>query len=163
MSEPGSEDGRPRIGYVIVLLGTVGFAVSCFIPFLERPPLLDPVFPERTLYWQYVGAQPSGYLAEQVGGFLSLFGGVATITLISVLGLRGGSQRWTPVALAAAALIWLFTWTGDLLNFSGLAPEAVEAGYWAVLASVVVVAVGTIIVIVEARGSAVARPNTGVG
>lgn len=126
-------------GYVIVLVGVAGFVVSCFLPWAE---VIGGNLAPDSLYRLVVRTE--GSFAEQLGGFLYLFAGAATIGLIAIIGVVGG-RRWTPVALAAVAVAWSLTWVGTLLYQSGFFTPH-RSGYWSLLISVLVVALGTIVV-----------------
>jgi hypothetical protein len=129
---------------VVVLIGAVGFVVSCFLPYTN---FALPPADSWSLY--RVAVLGPGNTAQHVGGFLYLFAGVATIAWISLSGLLR-PRRWTPFALVAVSVAWSLAWIGSLVNQSGfLNPYPV--GYWSLLVSIGVVLVGTIVVWVSAR------------
>jgi hypothetical protein len=147
-----SPDGGPRAGgYVIVLLGVVGFVVGCFLPYLSGNFLpAEGTISLFRLIW--LGA---GRPFEQVGGVLYLFAGAATVGVIALMGI-GRQRAWTPRALVAGAAAWTLTWIGVLMNQAGFGPH--EVGYWVVLASMGMAIIGTAVVWVSAR--ALAREPT---
>ena len=114
-----------------------------FFPYFDLPQPEPPSgfrqLPERTLYRDFVLNRVR--LAGVLGGLLSLFGGVAVISIISVLALRGAPPRWFQGALAIAVVVWSLPWIGWLLML--WAPRFLDIGYWSVVASIAVVAVGT--------------------
>jgi len=117
-------DKGPSVnGYVIVLLGVVGFVVGCFLPYLSGNFLpAEGTISLFRLIW--LGA---GRPFEQVGGVLYLFAGAATVGVIALLGI-GLRRAWTPPALVTGAAAWTLTWIGVLMNQAGFGPHAV--GYW---------------------------------
>jgi hypothetical protein len=94
---------------------------------------------------------PGGPVAS-VGGVLSLFAGVATLAWVAIAGVRG-TRDWTRPALAAVTIAWSLTWVGTLFSVSGSLPP-LRMGYWVLLVSVGVIAIGTIMVWVSARADA---------
>src|SRR5262245_34551103 len=69
-------------GYVVVLLGVVGFVVSCFLPFYGGPILGAG---ESVSLYRLVVDPPIG--GGLVGGVLYLFAGAATVGVISLIGI----------------------------------------------------------------------------
>jgi hypothetical protein len=142
---------RVRSGYVISLIGALAFVVSCFLPYEEiltagaHGTGSDSVSFYRVLSL----GQPTPL--TRAGAFLFLFAGAATTAWIAVEGIRRG-PRWAPSALFGASIAWSLTWLGLLLNQSRFSDfSTLLAGYWALLVSVGVVAVGAIAVWVSAR------------
>ena len=85
-----------------------------------------------------------------MGGFLYLFGGVATLAWIAIAGIRG--SRWTRTALAAVTVAWSLTWIGSLLGISRLAFDVPRrVGWWVLLLGVAVVVIGTIVTWISDR------------
>ena len=140
---------RPRweVGYLVVLVGVVGFIVSCFLPYLFLG-----VTRSMSLYQLVVRAGFSQTVVQIIGGFLQLFAGAGTVALIALAGTRHGrhAHRWLPFALAAATAAWSLTWIGVLLSQSQIVGSE-GVGYWSALVSLGVVIVGTIVVWVFAR------------
>jgi hypothetical protein len=140
-------------GYVIVLLGVVGFVFGCFLPYLGGSFL--PAEGSLSLFrlvWSPVGGP-----FEHVGSVLSLFAGAATVCVIALLGI-GRRRAWTPRALVAGAAAWTLTWIGVQMTQAVFGPKAV--GYWVVLASMGTAIIGTVVVLVSARADA-REPTTG--
>jgi lysylphosphatidylglycerol synthetase-like protein (DUF2156 family) len=129
---------RHSTGHIVVLVGVLGFVVSCFLPYAE-----------------VVGA-PGGYSVSlyrlltlgdatlaAAGGFLLLFAGAATIALISLAALMK-PRAWAFPALAAASIVWSLTSIGLLLGAFGLY-SSMNVGYWLIVVSIAVVVLGTIL------------------
>jgi hypothetical protein len=130
---------RHTTGYVVALIGVLGFVVSCFLPYAE-----------------VIGA-PGGYSVSlfrlltlgdstlaAVGGFLLPFAGAATIALISFAALMR-SRAWALPALAAASIVWSLTSIGLLLGAYGFY-SSLNVGYWLIVVSIALVVLGTILV-----------------
>jgi hypothetical protein len=144
---------RPSIvGYLVVLLGVAGWAVSCFLP-LYRAPGIDDA--KTALYRQWA----RGSIGMKLDGLLLLFGGVMAVGVISILCLRS-TRSWLRGALTGAVIVWSLTSTGFLITpvkeigqftasgwFLGI-------GYWCLLASLVCVVVGTAVALVSATNEA---------
>jgi hypothetical protein len=139
--------GSSSAGYVVVLVGAVTFVVGSFLPYwgstmggaagslsFFRLVVLPPF---QRADFDLVD------LIANVGGFLYLFGGVATLAWIAIAGIRG--SRWTRSALAAVTVAWSLTWIGSLFANTRLAPSR-RAGWWVLLLGVVVVVVGAIVI-----------------
>ena len=89
-----------------------------------------------------------------MGGFLFLFGGVATIALIAMAGIRG--YGWTRLVLAGATVVWSLTWIGMLLAQRSIPNAGRGVGWWVLLLGVAVVVIGTIVTwISESRAEGV--------
>jgi hypothetical protein len=139
------DTGPSASGYVIVLLGVVGFVVGCFLPYLSATFLPA----EGTISLFRVIWLGAGRPFEQVGVWLNLFAGAATVGVIALLGI-GRRRAWTPRALVAGTAAWTLTWIGVLMSQAAFGPH--EVGYWVLLASMGVAIVGTVVVWVSARG-----------
>lgn len=148
-SYDGGVDTRPPTspsasGYVIVLLGLVGFVVGCFLPYLGENflPGEGTVSLTRLVWSGAAGA------FEHVGALLNLFAGAATVGIIALWGISR-RRAWTPRgALVAGVAVWTLTWIGVLINQAGFGPH--EVGYWVLLASLGVAIIGTVVVLVSA-------------
>ena len=97
-----------------------------------------------------------GGFASQVGGLVSLFAGIAIIASVAIVLLRKRSQRWALPALVAVVAAWSLYWFGTLLWITEF-PAPREVGYWAVLLTVGLVTVGTIVSLLALRLRAAAR------
>jgi hypothetical protein len=149
------DTGPSASGYVIVLLGVVGFVVGCFLPCLSGVILArgeDSASLIR-LIWT-----PAEGPLEQLGALLNLFAGAATVGVVALLGV-GRQRGWTPRALVAGVAAWTLTWIGVLMNLEA-AFGPYEVGYWVLLASMGVAIIGTVVVWVSARAHA-REPITG--
>jgi hypothetical protein len=151
------EQPAPPVGPAIILVGAAGFVVACFLPFYEFAALpRDQATISRSLYRLNVTQVPSASFASQVGGFVSLFAGVAIIAAIAILCLRSRPQTWTLPALVTAVAVWSVWWFGTLLQSTAF-PLPREVGYWAVLLAAGVVTVGTIVSVLASRSRAAPR------
>jgi hypothetical protein len=70
---------RSRVGYAVVLLGGALFVATCFLPYYGFPGGRS-----VSLYDQRLVAQDGGY---ELGVIIFLFGGVATVLVIAIVGL----------------------------------------------------------------------------
>ena len=136
--QPG--DRASRLGYLIVLLGSAGFVVSCFFPYFGSAFGGESF---TTSFYRVVVLLPVGVVAH-IGGFLLLFVGVITVASISMLELRSPRRSWTFAAVTAAVVVWASTWIGTMLQTYELALSH-EIGYWALAVSIGVVVPGTAI------------------
>jgi hypothetical protein len=149
-------------GYIVVLIGLLGFAVSCFLPYLEAVG-----GGSRSLYQLIIQRDDahSAVLAA-VGGLLNLLAGPATIALISLAALKK-PRTWVFPALAAVSIVWSLTWVGILLNAYGFFSTTPGVGYWLIAFSIAVVVLGTILVGLsirarhrrQARGAVIEEPH----
>ena len=143
MHERPSEGSRS--GYVVVLIGAVGFVVSCFLPYtdFDLPGMVTPSF------YRLIVRTGGTATLERIGGSLYLFAGATIVAVIAIAGIAR-PRRWTPYALAAASAAWSLAWIGALLNTSGLISPK-RAGYWGLFVGIGVVVLGTIVALVSAR------------
>ncbi|MGH2967093.1 MAG: hypothetical protein ACRDMH_17170 [Solirubrobacterales bacterium] len=81
MDAPRQDRGRLPLGYLVVLSGSVGFVVGCFLPLYRIPFVHGRIF---TLYNQIVDGLGAP-LSHRLSGGLFLFAGVATVGTISIL------------------------------------------------------------------------------
>ena len=153
--ETRPETGPSPSGYVVVLLGVVGFVVGCFLPYLSGV-ILAPGEDSASLI-RLLWTPAEGPL-EQVGALLNLFAGAATVGAVALLGV-GRQRGWTPRALVAGVAAWTITWIGVLMG-QGASFGPHEVGYWVLLASMGVAIIGTVVVWVSARAHA-REPSTG--
>lgn len=144
MVDATPQRGVPRLGPTILFVGSIVFVVGCFLPLWEPPA----PFPGReltvSLYRLNVTGVASAGLRLKVGGFVSLFAGIAVIASITIAHVTGRFVRWSLPALVGAAAVWSPWWIGTLLRFSGI-QFALGVGYWLVLVGVGLVAAGTIV------------------
>ena len=135
---------RSRLGYAVVLLGAALFVTSCFLPYYG-------VAGERSisLYDQLLVAQGGGL---ELGAILFLFGGVATVVVVAIVGLTRGERPSLRAFLAGAVAAWSLTWLGSLLQAANLRDNALsgrlslEVGFWLQAVSIGVAVIGTILV-----------------
>ena len=84
----GVHPGRGRgfsIGYVIVLLGAALFVTSCFLPYYGFPGGHS-----LSLYDQQLVLQDGGL---ELSAILFLFGGVAAVLVVAIVGLTRGERH----------------------------------------------------------------------
>ena len=102
-----------------------------------------------TLYDQLLVAQGGGL---EVGAILFLFGGVATVVVVTILGLTRGERPSLGACLVGAVTAWSLTWIGPLLQTVTLRENVVtgrlslEVGFWLQAVSIGVGALGTTLV-----------------
>jgi hypothetical protein len=161
---------RSSLGYAIVLLGAALFMAACFLPYygyeFARGGSVSP-------YDQLIVAYGGGL---QLGSKLFLFGGVATVVVVALIGLiRRGRPSWRGF-LAGAVTAWSLTWIGSLLQSASLYGGgsirglSLEVGFLLQAVSIGVVIIGTILLVPRRRGAhehgapsiaAKAGPDTG--
>jgi hypothetical protein len=144
---------RGRLGYLVVLAGAAGFVASCFLPYYG---LTIPPDGSRTvsIYEQFVSLGPNDGGLD-VGALLFLFGGVASVAVVAVMGVTRRGLRPGAASLAAAVAAWSLTWIGLMIRevtFRG--GLSLEWGFWVQAVSVAVVIIGTIVVVATARAGA---------
>jgi hypothetical protein len=154
-------EGPPR-GYpaanVIVLFGAAAFVVSCFLPYYEVDFAPAGSDPSVSLYDQLQFGSDEWTL--YLGTLLLLFGAVAVVVALAIVGVRRRGYRiWTPGMLAVAVLTWASTWFGVLLRqesflSSDVAEASLAAGFWLQTVSVAVVVLGAVAGLVTARRGA---------
>jgi uncharacterized membrane protein len=146
-------DRAGALAYIVALSGAAVFVLGCFLPFLAAAdqPGGDASI---SLYRQNTSF---GGGVSLVGELMILFGGVAIVSLVALLGIaRRRSRPWAPRALAFVAATWAVQWIGFLLVYQELRSssplDSLGVGYWCVLAGVVVVALGAALANVPGRG-----------
>jgi hypothetical protein len=132
------------LGHAVVLLGAALFVTSCFLPYYgfggER---------SISLYDQLLVAQGGGL---ELGAILFVFGGVATVVVVALVGLTRGERPSVRAFLAGAVAAWSLTWIGSLLRAANLRENALtgrlslEVGFWLQAVSIGVAVIGTILV-----------------
>jgi hypothetical protein len=118
------------IGYAISLVGAVLFVATCFMPYYGFPG-----GESVSRYDQLMIGQDSG---PELGAVLFLFGGVATVVVVAIVGLARGKRDAGPVQfLAGSVAAWSLTWIGSLLQSAnlregGTIPSGLtlEMGFW---------------------------------
>jgi hypothetical protein len=153
--ETRRETGPSASGYVVALLGAVGFVVGCFLPYFLSGNFLPAEGTISLFRLIWLGAEGS---FEQAGVLLQVFAGAATVGVIALLGI-GRRRAWTPHALVAGAAAWTLTWIGVLMSQTEFG-SPYQVGYWVLLASMGVAIIGTVVVWVSARVH-VREPTTG--
>ena len=149
--EPG-QNPRPSVaGYLVALVGAVGWIVGCFLPLYD---ITEPAGLTISFYRQI----SFGSAGTKIGGLLYLFGSISAIGVISILGVLR-NRRSTGVLLAGAVVAWVLISVGVLISLEGSLGEfnpgaSFGIGYWCCWASVVIVAAGTVMVLVARREDA---------
>ena len=140
---PGLRARGSIIGYAVVLLGAALFVTTCFLPYYSGFP--SPA--ERTLSLYEQLTLPDGQ-ASDFGGLLYLFGGVATVATVAIVGLVDGGRRpGLRFALLGAVAAWSLTWIGILWQFRTFRRLfSLQFGFWLQGVSIGVVVIGTILV-----------------
>jgi hypothetical protein len=163
IGEASVESGRPPRGHraanVVVLLGAAAFVVSCFLPYYEIGPAPGGLAGEMSLYDQLHFPGSEGWVLE-LGTFLFLFGAMAVVIALAIVGVtRSGYRVWTPAMLGVAVLAWASTWFGVLLRQVSLLRSLIQEmslaiGFWLQAVSILVVVLGTVAALVTARRGA---------
>jgi len=142
-AETHQPSGRgSTLGYAMVLLGSVLFVASCFLPYYG---FLSPA--ERTIsLYQQLTLGPYGGFSE-LSTLLYLFGGVAPVSAVAVVALMRGERG--PVlayVLVGAVVAWSLTWIGSLLRLGTFYGVSLNIGFWLQAVSIGVAVTGTILV-----------------
>lgn len=151
-----AEDWRTRgpsynLGYVIALLGGALFVVTCFLPYNGFS--LGPGVRTVSLYQQVAHRLNDG--GWNPGGVMFLFGGVAAVVAVAVLGLAR-RRRWTglPWMLVGAVAAWSLTWIGFLIYTGTIGLDSsLEIGFWLQGVSIGVAVIGTLLVATRRVGA----------
>jgi hypothetical protein len=142
------------IGYAITLVGAVLFVATCFMPYYGYQ------FADGgsvSLYDQLM----VGRDGVEFGAIVFLFGGVATVVVVAIVGLARGKRTTTPVhfVLTGAVAAWSLTWIGLLLqavslrNDGDIAELSLEMGFWLQVVSIGLTVIGTILVATRRVGA----------
>jgi hypothetical protein len=134
---------RSRVGYAVALLGAALFVVTCFLPYYGFP-----VGRSVSRYDQLLVLQDGGL---ELGAILFLFGGVATVLVVAIVGLTRSERPSVRACLAGAVAAWSLTWIGSLLQTANFRESAIgglslEIGFWLQAVSIGVAVIGTILV-----------------
>ena len=96
----------------------------------------------------------------EFGAILFLFGGVATVAFVAIVGLARSKRDAGPVQfLAGAVAAWSLTWIGYLLQSANLRERTIpgtltlEMGFWLQAVSIGVAVIGTILVATRRVGA----------
>lgn len=135
------------------MLGTAVFVVGSFLPYIDTGQGLPFEVVARSMYRMMMTMRATA--AEVIGGLLSLFGGVAVLAAIALVGLRG-PRAWTVVASVPASVVWALSWIGSFLGASELFGRK-GVGYWVMLIGVGLVLAGATMVWVSFRRAAGSR------
>jgi hypothetical protein len=152
------DDRRTRalgssVGYVIVLLGAALFIGACFLPYYGYGFAQGG---SASLYDQLIVAFGGGW---QLGQKLFLFGGVATVVVVALVGLTRRERPSGRGFLAGAVMVWSLTWIASLLQSANLrgggtfTGYSLEVGFWLQAVSIGVTIIGTILVASRRKGA----------
>jgi hypothetical protein len=141
---------RSSVGYAIVLLGAALFVATCFLPYYGFPG-----GPSASRYDQLSVTQDGGLA---LGGVLVLFGGVATVVVVAIVGLTRGERPSRYAFLVGAVAAWSLTFIGSLLESASLRGRSLggpslEVGFWLQAVSIGVTIIGTILVATRRTGA----------
>ena len=152
----GRSRPRVRLGYLVVLVGAAGFVASCFLPY-DGLTILPDGSRTVSLYEQLVSLGPNDG-GSDFGALLFLFGGVASVAVIAIMGATRGGLRPSAATMAAAVSVWSLTWIGLMIReatFGG--GISLEWGFWVQASSIGVVVIGTIVVVAHRTSSSPRR------
>ena len=144
---------RSSLGYAIVLLGAVLFVATCFLPYYGYEFAQGGTV---SLYDQLIVAYGGGL---QLGPKLFLFGGVATVVVVALVGLKRRERPLGRAFLAGAVTVWSLTWIGSLLQSASLRGGGtirgltLEVGFWLQAVSIGVTIIVTILVATRRNGA----------
>jgi hypothetical protein len=140
------------IGYAITLVGAAMFVAACFMPYYGFSG-----GGSVSQYDQLMVGQDGGL---ELGAILFLFGGVATVAVVAIVGLARSKRDSGPVQfLAGAVAAWSLTWIGSLLQTANLREGTIaggltlEMGFWLQAVSIGVAVIGTILVATRRVGA----------
>jgi hypothetical protein len=135
---------RSRVGYAVVLLGAALFVATCFLPYYGFPGGRSVSFYDQLLVRQD---------GLELGAILFLFGGVATVLVVAIVGLTRSERPSGRAFLTGAVVAWSLTWIGSLLQSASLREEttipeglSLEVGFWLQAVSIGGAVIGTILV-----------------
>jgi hypothetical protein len=144
---------RSSLGYAIVLIGAAIFVATCFLPYYGYEFAQGGTV---SLYDQLIVAYGGGL---QLGPKLFLFGGVATVVVVALVGLKRRERPLGRAFLAGAVTVWSLTWIGSLLQSASLRGGGtirgltLEVGFWLQAVSIGVTIIGTILVATRRNGA----------
>lgn len=144
------ETSRPSLGYLVVLLGVAGWAVSCFRPLYR-------ITEAQTVRTTLVRQVSFGSVGTRIGGIVYLFGGITAIGVFALVGVRA-RQRWNVFVLAGAVVAWSLVSIGVLITIGAAASgfnlgSVLGVGYWGLWVSVICVVAGTVILVVSLQAT----------
>ncbi len=144
--------GGSVIGYAIALVGALLFVATCFMPYYGVRG-----GGSVSQYDQLMVGEDGGL---EFGAILFLFGGVATVAVVAIVGLARSKRDAGPVQfLAGAVAAWSLTWIGSLLQSANLRERTIpgtltlEMGFWLQAVSIGVAVIGTILVATRRVGA----------
>jgi hypothetical protein len=117
--------------------------VGCFLPFY----VFGATTSDGTLSLWEVSVIQRHPLLAQIDGALALFGGPAVVVALAVGAIRRPTS-WSRPALLAAASVWTLSRVGTVTN--DVFPGGHETGFWVVAAGVLVIALGALLLWLDA-------------
>lgn len=136
-----------------MLLGAALFVATCFLPYYGYEFAQGGTV---SLCDQLIVAYDGGL---QPGPKLFLFGGVATVVVVALVGITHRERSSGRGFLAGAVSVWSLTWIGSLLQTASLHGSGtirgltLEIGFWLQAVSIGVVVIGTILVATRRTGA----------
>ena len=85
--------------------------MSCFVPFYGGG-----LFSSNTVSLWRQGTPGGDSVASAIAQILFLFGGVATVTLLAIVGLTRRGPLAAPAVLGATVAAWSLTWIGLMIR-----------------------------------------------
>lgn len=152
MSSVTSAVRRPIVGPILVVAGSVIFAISTFLPWVD---FNIPAIHGQSVSFLREISPPDGI--GRVGGWVFVFAGTLVTAKLGVLVLWGRFRGWTR-ALACTAVAWAFTWLGLLLA-SRTTLGTKQIGFWGMVAGAMLGLAGGIVVGVTAWREHDSVPN----
>ena len=95
---------------------------TCFLPYYGFPGGRS-----VSRYDQLLVAQDGGL---ELGAVLFLFGGVATVLVVAIVGLKRSERPSGRAFLAGAVAAWSLTWISVLLQTANLREDAIGGSRW---------------------------------
>lgn len=163
--EGGIENQRASVGYVLVIVGAVAFAVAAFLPFIRSTGQLLPSGASASLYRETVNTP--GLDRNLTHAALSTAWLFAGPVLLLVLGLLGLFKRprpvWVPITLVVLTAFWALGQVNGFVLWTNLAEGdvALAVGYWVTVGAVTLAVLGAVLV-ATSRGK-VAEPVSAPG
>lgn len=141
----------PKLGYVVVLLGVVAYLVASFLHLYGPSIALRSanITEFQTYYRLMTNPFHLGDTLDFITGFVTLFTGPAIIAALSLVGMtRSPRSSWVGITLVVACVMWVSIVIPLLIRIRNLTSDGqIAVGYWALLASVAVVVIGSLIAV----------------
>jgi hypothetical protein len=131
------------VGYALVLIGSIGFLISCFLPYSS---VISEFGPRSESLFRLTAIRDS--IIATAGAYLHLFAGVSIVGVTAALGLKW-RRGWARTGVIAAGVVWSVSWLGILIEQPGFFSD-LKFGYWFLFACILLVLAGTIVVAASA-------------